>query len=78
MKSRKRPDGENYGRLLDTDQLCSYLSMGKNSAVQIASEAGSKRKFGRSARYDRAILDAWLSKTGTTELSDGTSDKKTK
>lgn len=48
------------GRLLDRNQLCEYLNMGINRAVEFAKQCGAKRKIGKCARYDRAVIDAAL------------------
>ena len=49
-----------FGRLLDTSELCSYLNMGENRAVAFANGCGARRKFGKTLRYDRAVIDARL------------------
>ena len=60
MNRRKRLNSMEFGRLLDTNELCSYLNMGENRAVSFANECGARRKFGKSLRYDRAVIDARL------------------
>ncbi len=64
MRKRNREHISAYGRLLDKDQLCSYLNMGLGRALKFADQAGAKRKFGKSALYDRNVLDAALDKIG--------------
>lgn len=61
MRSRKRPSPGDYGRLLDAGQLCAYLNIGMNSAMRFADECGAKVKLGKSARYDRQVIDAYIS-----------------
>lgn len=61
-----------FGRLLDTSELCSYLNMGENRAVSFANNCGARRKFGRSCRYDRSVIDAALDKM---EQSDGSTPR---
>jgi len=60
MRARKRLNSMEFGRLLDTSELCSYLNMGENRAVAFAIKCGARRKFGKSIRYDRVVIDAWL------------------
>lgn len=69
MNSRKRTIHDKQGRLLDVNQLCGYLNMGKNRAVRFAEECGAKRKFGKSARYDRTVIDAALNRMIQTDTS---------
>lgn len=74
MNSRRRIYVGSFGRLLDTDQLCSYLSMGRNSAIQFAEECGAKRKFGKSARYDRDVIDTRLNSMNLEDVDDAKSE----
>lgn len=47
-------------RLLTSEDLCAYLGRGKNSARAWADEIGATRKFGKSVRFDRVVIDAAL------------------
>ena len=47
-------------RMMDTQALQGYLSMGYNRAVQFGKEAGAARYIGRRLLFDRKILDEAL------------------
>ncbi|MBQ9199237.1 MAG: hypothetical protein IJ141_03590 [Lachnospiraceae bacterium] len=47
----------NNVRLFDTKQLCSYLSLGKNRAVDFGTEAGARVQFGKRVLWDKSKID---------------------
>lgn len=55
---RRRATYEGESRLLDCEGLAAYLSIGKSAAAIFGKKAGAERRFGRSVRYDVAIIDA--------------------
>lgn len=55
MKSRNRI--EVASRLIGKEELCSYLGLGKTSAVKFAVDAGAVKRIGRRCLYDVRILD---------------------
>ena len=53
----------NYGfdvRLLTIEECCSYLGVGKNTAIQVAKEVNAEVKIGRCKRYDKKALDKYI------------------
>ena len=69
MRSCKRINRDSRGRLLDLNQLCGYLNMGRNRADEFGEHCGAKRKLGRSVRYDLKVIDAALDKMEQSEGS---------
>ena len=47
-------------RMLTLKQGCSYTGMGTTNFTKWARAIGSERKFGRSTRFDRKIIDKAL------------------
>lgn len=60
MKERNKNMDFSQARLLDINQLCQYIGIGKNNARKIAGEADAVRRFGKSVRYDRKMIDRYL------------------
>lgn len=60
MVKRKIRNGEK--RLLDLNECCAYMGLGKSSVMKIASETGAKVKIGRRALYDKTTIDLYLDK----------------
>jgi len=50
----------NEKRLLDANEVCVYLSLGRNRGVEFAKAIGSERKIGRRRLYDKVIIDRYL------------------
>lgn len=46
-------------RLLDINELCLYLSMGKTKAIYFAKENGFEVRIGSRVLYDRRKVDKW-------------------
>ena len=52
--------GNVYGILLDRPTYYAYINCGRRNAEKIAEAAGAVRKIGRSVRYYRPAIDAYL------------------
>ncbi len=50
----------NEKRLLDTNEVCIYLSLGRNKGVEFAKSIGSEVKIGRRSLYDKYRIDKYL------------------
>lgn len=55
-------------RLLDTDQLRAYTSLGRNNAMKLGEEIGAKIKIGKRVLWDKNKIDKYLD--SLTEASD--------
>ena len=60
MRERNKNVDIGQARLLDINQLCHYIGIGKNNARKIAAEANAVRRFGKTVRYDRKMIDCYL------------------
>ena len=49
-------------RLLDTNEVCYYLSLGRNRGIEFAKSIGAEINVGRRSLYDRAKIDSYLDK----------------
>lgn len=49
-------------RLMDANDVCIYLSLGRNRGVEFAKAIGAERKIGRRCLYDRVVIDRYLDK----------------
>lgn len=49
-------------RLLDINELCLYLSMGRTNAIYLAKENEFEVHIGRRVLYDRRKIDKWCDK----------------
>lgn len=47
-------------RLMDANEVCMYLSLGRNRGVSFAREIGAERKIGRRCLYDKAVIDNYF------------------
>ena len=47
-------------RLLDANEVCMYLSLGRNRGIEFAKSIGAERKIGRRSLYDKAVIDRVL------------------
>lgn len=50
----------NEKRLLDANEVCVYLSLGRNKGIEFAKNIGAEIKIGRRALYDKAKIDKYL------------------
>lgn len=56
----KRTDYGYDTRLFTIEECCSYLGVGKNTAMQVAKEINAEVKIGRCKRYDKKVLDQYI------------------
>lgn len=49
-------------RLLDANEVCVYLSLGRNRGVEFAKSIGAERKVGRRCLYDKVAIDRYFDK----------------
>ena len=47
-------------RLLDANEVCHYLSLGRNKGIEFAKSVGAERKIGRRSLYDKLVIDRAL------------------
>lgn len=52
--------GLNDKRLLDANEVCYYLSLGRNRGIDFAKSIGAEVKIGRRSLYDRVKIDHYL------------------
>lgn len=50
----------NEKRLLDANEVCIYLSLGRNKGIEFAKSIGSEVKIGRRSLYDKVKIDTYL------------------
>lgn len=60
MRERKRDEAFEGKRLLNIEEACRYVSMGRNNTRAWCEEIGALRRFGKSVRFDRAVIDGAL------------------
>lgn len=68
MNKRIKRDGD--VRLMDREALAAYLSLGLKGADAFASKVGAKRKIGKNALYDKAVIDEALNSLAKIEKED--------
>lgn len=47
-------------RLLDANEVCYYLSLGRNRGIELAKSIGAEVKVGRRSLYDRVKIDQYF------------------
>ena len=47
-------------RLMDTEELMSYTGLGRNNAMKLGEEIGSKVRVGKRVLWDRKKIDKYL------------------
>lgn len=57
---KKTYQQSNDSILLDSAQLKEYLQMGRDKSKEIAEKSGARVQFGRSTRYNRKKIDAYI------------------
>lgn len=62
MKERINTTMTGEKRLLDVNETCIYLSLGRNRGVEFARSIGAEIKIGRRCLYDKAVIDRYLDK----------------
>ena len=60
MTERKNISGVSEKRLLDANEVCMYLSLGRNRGVEFARSIGAERKIGRRSLYDKVVIDRYF------------------
>lgn len=60
MIERKNVSILSEKRLLDVNDVCLYLSLGRNRGVALARSIGAERKVGRRSLYDKKVIDRYL------------------
>ena len=60
MRQRTNDLEVGNARLMDTEELRSYTSLGRNSAMKLGEEIGAKVKIGRRVLWDRRKIDEYF------------------
>ena len=60
MTERKNISVVSEKRLLDANEGCMYLSLGRNRGVEFARSIGAERKIGRRSLYDKVVIDRYF------------------
>ena len=47
-------------RMMTTEQACAYVGMGRTNLREWGNKIGAARKFGKSLRFDKKIIDEYL------------------
>ncbi len=58
LRTTNANQGEN--RLMDTDELCHYIGLGRNSAMKFGEEIDAKVKYGKRTLWDRVKIDQYI------------------
>ena len=56
MTERKNISVVSEKRLLYANEVCMYLSLGRNRGVEFARSIGAERKIGRRSLYDKVVI----------------------
>lgn len=60
MTERKNISVVSEKRLLDANEVCMYLSLGRNRGAEFARSIGAERKIGRRSLYDKVVIDRYF------------------
>lgn len=60
MRARENRFEGGESRLMDTKQLCSYMSMGRNGAMKFGDEIGARVQAGRRVLWDKKKIDKYI------------------
>lgn len=60
MRQRKSNLNAGECRLMDTDEMRAYVSLGRNNAMKLGEEIGAKVQIGRRVLWDRNKIDEYL------------------
>lgn len=60
MRQRTNDLEAGNARLIDTEELRSYTSLGRNSAMKLGEKIGAKVKIGRRVLWDRRKIDEYF------------------
>lgn len=62
MRERNNEAVMGEKRLLDVSEICIYLGLGRNRAIEFAKSIGAERKIGKRCLYDKKAIDLYLDK----------------
>lgn len=60
MRQRRTGATEGKNRLMDTEELRTYTSLGRNNAIKLGEDIGAKVKIGKRVLWDREKIDRYL------------------
>ena len=60
MRERDKKLTSTEKRLLSATELCTYLSLGRNRAIEFGKRIGAEKKVGRRRLYDKKVIDQAL------------------
>ncbi len=60
MKERNAVSVMNEKRLMDANEVCMYLSLGRNRGIEFAKSIGAEVAIGRRRLYDKSVIDRFL------------------
>lgn len=60
MRSRENIASAKEARLMDTEELRAYTSLGRNNAMKLGEEIGAKVQIGRRVLWDRVKIDQYF------------------
>lgn len=60
MRNRTAVAGTSESRLMDTEELRAYTSLGRNNAMKLGEEIGAKVQIGRRVLWDRRKVDEYF------------------
>lgn len=52
-------------RMLDANEVCVYLSLGRNKGIEFAKSIGAEVKIGRRVLYDKVKIDKYFNEKTT-------------
>lgn len=62
MRSRVTSFKNQESRLMDTEELRVYTSLGRNNAMKLGEEIGAKVKVGKRVLWDKKKIDQYFDK----------------
>ena len=60
MRLRTKNNAAVENRLMDTDELRAYTSLGRNSAIKVGNDARAKIKIGNRTLWDKQKIDQYF------------------
>lgn len=60
MRLRKNSNAAVENRLMDTEELRAYTSLGRNSAMKLGDEIGARVQIGKRVLWDKQKIDQYL------------------
>lgn len=58
--TEKVNETQGYGRLMNINDLCSYLNLGRNSSRNLGKSANAIVRIGTRVLYDRKKIDSYI------------------